>query len=93
MAACRLSRTYVELAPELAISVSVTQWLERLTSYHQVASSAQKSGSEIVFPRLELDQGTEGATAPPSGNLSPSVREFSLMVTLLCIVQTMSTCY
>ena len=67
MAACRLGRTYVELAPELAISVSVTHWLERLTSYNQVASSILIWDSEIVFLRLELDQGGGGGYSPSVG--------------------------
>ena len=53
---CRLGRTYVQLAPLLTISVSVAQWLERLTGHHKVAGSIPVWGSEIVFLRIELDE-------------------------------------
>ena len=45
-----------KIAPEQAISVSVTQCLERLTGHQKVPGSVPVRGSEIVFLRFELDR-------------------------------------
>ena len=51
-----LGGTYVELAPALAIWVSVVQWLQRLTGHHKVAGSIPVWDSEIGFLRLGLHE-------------------------------------
>ena len=56
MRGCRLGSTYVELAPEIATWVPITQWLGRLIGYQNIADLVPGCDSGIVFSEVRVDE-------------------------------------